>query len=124
MPTTTSRSRFRRASFVARVEEACDCPAPDPRQPRSSAAARPSSRHAADLGEAQRLAKVGSWTWDAATDATTGSAELYRIFGLDPRGGPFPNFKAQDGTLYPHEELGHDQQCCARNDAQQQGLSN
>ena len=61
------------------------------------------ARHAADLGEAQRLAKVGSWTWDAATDATTGSAELYRIFGLDPRAGAFPAFKAQDGTLYPNE---------------------
>ncbi len=38
-----------------------------------------------ELKEAQRLAHIGSWTWDARSDATTWSEELYRIFNLDPR---------------------------------------
>jgi PAS domain S-box-containing protein len=58
----------------------------------------------AEAREAQRLARVGSWRWDAATDATTGSDELYRIYGLDPASGPFPDFSAQRGTLYPEAE--------------------
>jgi PAS domain S-box-containing protein len=56
----------------------------------------------ADLRDAQRVAKVGSWRWDAANDVVTGSEELSRIYGLDPA-CPFPPFAAQDGTLYPHD---------------------
>jgi PAS domain S-box-containing protein len=41
-------------------------------------------RRDAALAEAQRLAKVGSWQWDAATDALTWSEELYRIVGREP----------------------------------------
>ncbi len=36
-----------------------------------------------ELTEAQRLAQVGSWHWDPATDAVTWSEELYRIAGRD-----------------------------------------
>ncbi len=36
------------------------------------------------LRHAQRLARIGSWEWEAATDIGTWSDELYRIFGLDP----------------------------------------
>ncbi|WP_246590861.1 PAS domain S-box protein [Georgfuchsia toluolica] len=36
-----------------------------------------------DLKEAQRLAKIGSWNWDMATDTITWSEEYYRIFGFD-----------------------------------------
>ena len=36
------------------------------------------------LNEAQRLAHVGSWTWDIADDRVTWSPELYRIYGLEP----------------------------------------
>ena len=57
----------------------------------------------ADLNEAQRLAHIGNWSWDAATDAVIASAELYRIFGLDPAAGKFPAYKEQRGTLYPVE---------------------
>jgi len=57
-----------------------------------------------ELREAQRVAHVGSWRWDAGTDVTTGSDELYRIYGLDPATRRFPDFKDQDGLLYPHEE--------------------
>ncbi len=58
------------------------------------------ARRAADLSEAQRLARLGSWQWDAASDVVTGSAELYRIYGLDPETDKFPNFKDQCGALY------------------------
>src|SRR4029077_20857723 len=37
-----------------------------------------------DLSEAQRLARIGSWQWDAETDAVMWSEELYRIAGRDP----------------------------------------
>ena len=56
-----------------------------------------SAREAADqalrdsearLSEAQRLAHIGSFTWDSASDAVTWSTELYRIYGLDPAAGP------------------------------------
>ena len=35
-----------------------------------------------DLAEAQRLARLGSWTWDLGRDVVTWSDELYRIFGV------------------------------------------
>jgi diguanylate cyclase (GGDEF)-like protein/PAS domain S-box-containing protein len=38
----------------------------------------------ADLAEAQRIAQLGSWSWDAAENRVTWSAGLYRIFGLSP----------------------------------------
>jgi PAS domain S-box-containing protein len=42
-------------------------------------------RRDAELAEAQRLAKVGSWQWYPETDTVTWSEELYRIAGLDPK---------------------------------------
>ena len=44
------------------------------------------------LAQAQRLAHIGSFQWDAATDSNDWSEELYRIYGLDPNGGP-PGFE-------------------------------
>jgi PAS domain-containing protein len=38
-----------------------------------------------ELREVQRVAHIGNWYWDAQTDATTGSDELLRIYGLDPQ---------------------------------------
>jgi PAS domain S-box-containing protein len=38
-----------------------------------------------ELAEAQRLAAVGSWQWDPATDTVLWSDELYRIVGRDRR---------------------------------------
>ncbi len=68
---------------------------------RSSIALRQSE---SQLRDAQRLARIGSWYWDAQTDATTGSDELLRIFGLDPATQPMPAFKEQRGRCYPVEE--------------------
>ena len=40
------------------------------------------------LAEAQRLAHIGSWEWDAASDTTLRSDELHRIYGVEPGGIP------------------------------------
>jgi len=40
------------------------------------------------LAEAQRLAAVGSWSWDPREDRGIWSAEMFRIFGRDRRLGP------------------------------------
>jgi PAS domain S-box-containing protein len=55
-----------------------------------------------ELREAQRIAHVGSWYWDATSDATFGSVEIYNIFGLDPTQA-FPAFQDQKGRQYPVE---------------------
>jgi PAS domain S-box-containing protein len=41
-------------------------------------------RTQAMLTEAQRIAHIGSWVWDLATDSISWSAELYRIAGVPP----------------------------------------
>ena len=61
-------------------------------------------RKEAELSEAQRLAHIGSWYWDAKTDVTTGSDELLRIFGFDPATETMPNFEEQRGRCYPVED--------------------
>src|SRR6202047_308957 len=42
----------------------------------------------ARLEEAQRVAHVGHWEWDLATDFVVWSDETYRIFGLSPQERP------------------------------------
>ncbi len=36
------------------------------------------------LNEAQRLAQIGSWTWDVASNQVAWSSQLYRNYGLEP----------------------------------------
>lgn len=48
-----------------------------------------------ELAEAQRLAGVGIWLFNPATNAVTWSEELYRIHGLDPK-LPLPAFDKLD----------------------------
>jgi len=38
----------------------------------------------ADLSRAQALAHVGSWSWDTQKDVVSWSAEMYRIYGVNP----------------------------------------
>ena len=45
-------------------------------------------RNEQELREAQRLARMGSWWWEPATDAVTWSEGLYRIVGRDPKTPP------------------------------------
>ena len=42
----------------------------------------------ANLADIQRMAKIGSWYWDADTDEFAGSEEAYRIYGIDAVGRP------------------------------------
>jgi PAS domain S-box-containing protein len=58
----------------------------------------------AELSEAQRISHVGSWYWDAGTDAVTGSDEMLRIYGFDPNTQLMPAFREQRGCCYPVED--------------------
>ena len=51
-----------------------------------------------ELTEAQRLAGVGSWQWDAQKDKVIWSKEHYRIVGRDPKLPP-PSFKERPDFL-------------------------
>ncbi len=55
------------------------------------------------LDEAQRVAHLGSWEWDVATDEVVWSDEMYRIFGRQP-GGPVAMQDAIGG-LHPDDQL-------------------
>ncbi len=55
----------------------------------------------AELHQAQRVAKLGSWSWDPAEQQASWSAQLYEIFGRDPAYGP-PSGKAL--LMYVHPE--------------------
>ena len=57
-----------------------------------------------ELREAQRVAHIGNWYWDARTDATTGSDELLRIYGFDPQTQAMPDFRDQKGLCYHPED--------------------
>lgn len=52
-------------------------------QARASLAAR-----VRELDELQRIAGLGSWRRDLVADSTTWSAEMFRLFGVDPSGPP------------------------------------
>jgi diguanylate cyclase (GGDEF)-like protein/PAS domain S-box-containing protein len=41
-------------------------------------------QHQRMLSQAQQIAHVGSWEWDIAVNQVTWSAELYRIYGIQP----------------------------------------
>src|SRR5262249_47270767 len=58
------------------------------------------TRRDAQLAEAQRIAKLGSWRWDLASDTVTWSDELYRICGLD-RHLHAPSFKEHPQLFTP-----------------------
>ncbi|MDD3531153.1 MAG: MEDS domain-containing protein [Candidatus Pacebacteria bacterium] len=45
-----------------------------------------------ELREAQRVGRIGNWSWDIATDTITWSKEYYHLFGLDPTQHP-PNYE-------------------------------
>ena len=55
--------------------------------------------HEADMANTQRIAKIGSWHWDAGTDVTQASPELCRIFGRED----FPLLAQQCDVLFPHK---------------------
>ena len=57
---------------------------------------------AEDLREAQRVAHVGSWSWNPHTGLARWSEELYRIFGLDPTAPP-PRLLSPDSMVFTSE---------------------
>ncbi len=56
------------------------------------------------LNEAQRIARIGSWTWDLANDSHWWSDELYRMLQLDPdvEERPYERFRA---LVNPHDRI-------------------
>ncbi|MEY2454374.1 MAG: hypothetical protein QOD92_3948 [Acidimicrobiaceae bacterium] len=54
------------------------------------------------LSEAQAVAHLGNWEWDIATRGSTWSAELYRLFDLDPRDTE-PGFDAFLDQVHPED---------------------
>ncbi|HMC38679.1 MAG TPA: diguanylate cyclase, partial [Acidimicrobiales bacterium] len=43
------------------------------------------------LAEAQRIAHIGTWSWEVGSDAVLWSAELKRIYGIEGEAGPMRN---------------------------------
>ncbi len=58
----------------------------------------------AELREAQRVAHVGSWSWNSERDQIEWSEEMYRIFGRDPRFPP-PSYFKHSESIYTEESL-------------------
>lgn len=61
-------------------------------------------RKEAELRDAQRVARLGSWYWDAKTKIMTGSDELLNIYGIDKTLEPKPTFREMRGVYYPVED--------------------
>ena len=55
------------------------------------------------LAEAQRLAQIGSWDWDALKDTIWWSEEYYKIYGIDPK-LPTPTY-AEHIKVYTQESV-------------------
>jgi PAS domain S-box-containing protein len=60
------------------------------------------ARREAQLNEAQRIARLGSWEWDPATNQLSWSAEQYRIMGFDPAAG-VPSRPAALARVHPDD---------------------
>ena len=58
-------------------------------------------RTAAELQEAQRIAGLGSWSWEPGPDIVTWSEEIYRIFGLESK--LLPPSVSQSAQLFTPE---------------------
>ena len=62
------------------------------------------TRKEKELAEAQRLARVGNWLWDPASNEVTWSEELYRIHGIDTK-MPVPRIEEIE-RLFGPENMG------------------
>jgi DNA-binding LacI/PurR family transcriptional regulator/signal transduction histidine kinase len=62
-------------------------------------------RSEATLAEAQRFSHMGSWVWDRATGTMSWSAEMFRLFDLDPQHEPPPR-DVIDERLHPDDREG------------------
>ena len=56
------------------------------------------------LESAQRMAHLGSWEWDIGSNILKWSAELYRIFGVEPNQF-LPTYEAYLNQVHPEDRL-------------------
>ncbi|GAB3786176.1 EAL domain-containing protein [Dyella agri] len=56
------------------------------------------------LDQAQQLARVGSWSWEVASNRVRWSTELYRIYGVDPASHA-ATFEAYLACVHPDDRL-------------------
>jgi two-component system, cell cycle sensor histidine kinase and response regulator CckA len=56
------------------------------------------------LARTEAVAHVGSWEWEAETDTTIWSEELFRIFGLEPR-KEAPSFTEHQAWYVPEDRV-------------------
>jgi len=54
------------------------------------------------LAEAQKMAHIGNWEWDIATDKAYWSEEMYHIFGRDPQ-ELAPSYNEYLGYIHPDD---------------------
>ncbi|MHB8341625.1 MAG: PAS domain-containing protein, partial [Mycobacteriales bacterium] len=59
----------------------------------------------AQLAEAQKVARLGSWEWEAGADALTWSAEMHQVLGVDgdPPSGSARALEAYTSLLVPED---------------------
>ena len=60
------------------------------------------SKREAELTQAQRTARLGSWSWDPATDSTTWSAQMGDLFGMQD-GDPSLSLASFQKYLHPED---------------------
>lgn len=57
-----------------------------------------------DLAEAQRVARLGSWTWDVPSGLVTWSDELYRVCDVDLDSFT-PSFESYLSLVHPDDRV-------------------
>jgi len=61
-------------------------------------------RKEAELREAERVAHLGSWYWDAKTRVLTGTDGFWALYGINKTREPKPSFHEMKGEYYPISE--------------------
>ena len=57
------------------------------------------------LDEAQRIAKIGSWSWTLGTDERWWSPQMYQLLGIDPEQYPIPpDVDTANQSLHPEDQ--------------------
>ena len=75
---------------------------------RASLAMKEATRSAKLLSEAQRIAKLGNWSWNTSTEEIHVSTETYRIFGV-PRTSPDIFYKMLLNSIHTDDKSSFEQ---------------